>query len=181
MARDPSNLVWVDLETTGVSVRHRVILEIASVVTDKDLRVVEEGPNLVIYHPEEALERIDDWCAQQYEISGLLEAAKASDISLREAEQKTLAFVRRHTHRRSSPLCGRSILLDRRFLMRYMPDLHGHLSHRNLDVGTISELAARWYPGVLPRVETDHRHRAAQDVLASIEALRAYRRLIFKD
>lgn len=180
MPRDPSNLVWIDLETTGVSVRHRVILEIASVVTDKDLRILEEGPDLVIHHPDEALQRLDAWCAQQYEISGLLDASRASDLSVREAEQKTLAFIRRHSHRHSSPLCGRSVLLDRRFLMRYMPELHGHLSHRNLDVSTISELAARWYPGILPRVEHEHTHRAAQDVHASIRALRAYRRLIFK-
>ena len=181
MPRDPSNLVWIDLETTGVSVRNRVILEIASVVTDKDLHVLEEGPDLVIHHPDEFLERLDAWCAHQYEVSGLLEASKASDISLREAEQQTLAFIRRHTHRQSSPLCGRSILLDRRFLMRYMPELHGHLNHRNLDVSTISELAARWYPGVQPRLEYEHSHRAAQDVHATIQTLRAYRELIFRD
>jgi oligoribonuclease len=181
MPRDNSNLVWIDLETTGLSVANRVILEIASIVTDKDLNVVGEGPDLVIYHPPEALDRIDKWCAQQYEYSGLLEASRASDISLREAEQQTVTFIRKHTHRKSSPLCGNSILLDRRFLMRYMPELHGHLSHRNLDVSTLNELAYRWYPGLLPLLEKEYPHRAAQDIRASIEELRDYRRLMFKD
>ncbi len=180
MSRDASNLVWIDLETTGLSVAKRVILEIASIVTDKDLNILDEGPDLIIHHTEDELHRIDAWCAQQYEYSGLLDASRASDISLREAEQQTVAFIRKHTHRKSSPLCGNSILLDRRFLMRYMPELHGHLSHRNLDVSTINELAYRWYPGVIPLVEKDYAHRAASDIRASIEELRRYRSLIFK-
>ncbi|MFC2078920.1 oligoribonuclease [Candidatus Bipolaricaulota bacterium] len=181
MPRDRSNLVWIDLETTGLSVARRVILEIASIVTDKDLNIIGEGPNIVIHHSDEDLERIDDWCAQQYEFSGLLESSRASDISLREAEQQTLAFIRKHTQRKSSPLCGNSILLDRRFLMRYMQELHGHLGHRNLDVSTINELAYRWFRGVMPLLDKEHRHRAADDIRASIEELRLYRRLIFKE
>jgi len=181
MPRDRLNLVWIDLETTGLSVSRRVILEIASIVTDKELNILGEGPNLVIHHSDQELEHIDDWCAQQYEYSGLLDAARASDISLREAEQQTLAFIRRHTQRKSSPLCGNSILLDRRFLMRYMPELHGHLSHRNLDVSTINELAYRWYPGVLPILDKDYKHRSAEDIRASIDELRLYRQMIFRE
>jgi oligoribonuclease len=180
MSRNRTNLVWIDLETTGLSVGKRVILEIASIVTDKDLAILEEGPNLVIHQPDEHLARIDPWCEQQHGPSGLLEASQASDISLREAEQQTLAFVRKHTHRKASPLCGNSILLDRRFLMRYMPDLSAHLSHRNLDVSTINELVARWYPGLLARLDKSIRHRAVDDIRSSIEELRFYRQQVFK-
>ncbi|MCK5586663.1 oligoribonuclease [Candidatus Bipolaricaulota bacterium] len=181
MPRDRSNLVWIDLETTGLSVSRRVILEIASLVTDKDLNIIGEGPNLVIYHPDELLERIDPWCEQQHSRSGLLDASRASDISLQEAEQQTLTFIRKHTHRKMSPLCGNSILLDRRFLMRYMPELSTHLSHRNLDVSTINELAARWFPGTLERLDKGVRHRAVDDIRSSIEELQFYRCQIFRN
>jgi len=181
MPRDRSNLVWIDLETTGLSVARRVILEIASIVTDKDLNIIGEGPNLVIYHSDEVLEHIDPWGAQQHGFSGLLDASGASDISLQEAEQQTLTFIRKHTHRKISPLCGNSILLDRRFLMRYMPELSAHLSHRNLDVSTINELVARWYPGALERLDKGVRHRAMGDIRSSIEELRFYRQQVFKN
>jgi len=181
MPRDRSNLVWIDLETTGLSVARRAILEIASIVTDKDLRVLGEGPNLIIHQPDSVLDRIDPWCEQQHGFSGLLEASRASDISLQDAEQQTLTFIRRHTHRKVSPLCGNSILLDRRFLMRYMPDLNGHLSHRNVDVSVINELAARWYPGVLDRLDKNVGHRASDDIRSSIEELRFYRQLVFRE
>ena len=181
MPRDRSNLVWIDLETTGLSVGNRAILEIASIVTDKDLDIVGEGPVVVIHQPDDALERIDPWCEQQHGFSGLLEASRASDVSLRDAEQQTLSFIRRHTHRGVAPLCGNSILLDRRFLMHYMPELNAHLSHRNIDVSAINELAVRWFPGVIARLDKGVRHRAADDIRESIEELRLYRRLIFKE
>jgi len=181
MSRDRSNLAWIDLETTGLSVGKRAILEIASIVTDKELSVVGEGPVLVIHQPDDVLERIDPWCVQQHGFSGLLEASRASDISLHDAEQQTLTFLRRHTHRGVAPLCGNSILLDRRFLMHYMPELNAHLSHRNIDVSAINELAARWYPGVIARLDKGVRHRAASDIRESIEELRLYRRLIFRE
>ncbi len=181
MPRDRSNLVWIDLETTGLSVGNRAILEIASIVTDKDLSVIGEGPALVVYQPDDVLARIDPWCEQQHGFSGLLEASRASDVSLRDAEQQTLTFLRKHTHRGVAPLCGNSILLDRRFLMHYMPELNGHLSHRNIDVSAINELAYRWFPGAIARLDKGVRHRAADDIRESIEELRLYRRLIFKE
>jgi len=181
MARDRSNLVWIDLETTGLSVTRRAILEIASIITDKDLNVLGEGPNLVIHQPDSVLERLDPWCEQHHGFSGLLEASRASNISLQDAEQQTLTFIRRHTHRKMSPLCGNSILLDRRFLMHYMPELNAHLSHRNVDVSVINELAARWYPGVIDRLDKDVRHRADGDIRSSIEELRFYRQLVFRE
>jgi oligoribonuclease len=180
MSRNASNLVWIDLETTGLSVGNRAILEIASVVTDKDLNVLAEGPAFVIHQPDDVLRRIDPWCQKQHGFSGLLEASRASDVSLREAERETLAFIRKHTHRGVAPLCGNSILLDRRFLMRYMPELNAHLSHRNIDVSAINELAARWFPGMVARLDRSVRHRAADDIRSSIDELRFYRRVIFR-
>jgi len=180
MSRDRSNLVWIDLETTGLSVARHVILEIASIVTDKDLRIVGEGPTLVVHHPDEVLDRADEWCVRQHGVTGLFDASRASDISLREAEQQTLTFLRKHTHRKAAPLCGNSLFLDRRFLMRHMRDLNDHLSHRNIDVSSISELAHRWFPGAASRLDKTYRHRAADDIRASIDELRFYRQLIFK-
>jgi oligoribonuclease len=180
MARDRSNLVWIDLETTGLNVARRAILEIASLVTDKDLNVIGEGPDLVIHQADEVLDRLDPWCEKQHGFSGLIESSRASDISLREAEQQTLAFLRRHSHRKTSPLCGNSVLLDRRFLMRYMRELNGHLSHRNVDVSSIAELAHRWFPGTVARLDKEFRHRAARDIHASLDELRFYRQQIFR-
>jgi oligoribonuclease len=181
MSRDRGNLVWIDLETTGLSVGNRAILEIASIVTDKNLNIFGDGPNLVIYQPDDVLERIDPWCEHQHGPSGLLAASRASNISLRDAEQQTLRFVRKHTHRRTAPLCGNSVMLDRRFLMRYMPELNAHLSHRNIDVSSISELAVRWFPGVVAKLDKGSRHRAADDIRDSIEELQLYRRFIFRE
>jgi len=180
MARDRGNLVWIDLETTGLSVARHVILEIASVVTDKELNIVGEGPILVIHYPEEVLDRTAEWSERQHGASGLLESSRASDISLEEAEQRTLTFLRKHTHRKVSPLCGNSVLLDRRFLIRHMRNLNEHLSHRNIDVSSISELAHRWYPGAASRLDKEYFHRAESDIHASIDELRFYRHSIFK-
>jgi oligoribonuclease len=181
MPRDRGNLVWIDLETTGLNAARRAILEIASVVTDKDLNIVGEGPLLVIHHPDEVLEHLDAWCERQHGYSGLIESSRASDISLAEAELQTLAFLRKHTHRQTAPLCGNTIDFDRRFLRRHMRDLHDHLGHRNIDVSSISELAYRWYPGVIAKLDKGIRHRASADIHASIEELRLYRQLVFRD
>jgi len=181
MSRDRRNLVWIDLETTGISVAKHVILEISSLVTDKDLSIVGEGPNLVIHQSDAALERTAPWAEKQHGLSGLIESSRASDISLREAEQQTLTFVRKHTHRGAAPLCGNSIQMDRRFLRRYMRELNDHLSHRNVDVSSIAELAARWYPGVTAKLDKEYPHRAAADIHGSIEELRFYRQWIFRE
>ncbi len=181
MARDRTNLVWIDLETTGLNVRHRAILEIASIVTDKELNIIAEGPVLVVHQSDETLSHVDPWVERQHGASGLIDASRSSNVSLGDAEQQTLRFVRRHTHRGTSPLCGNSIFLDRRFIMRYMPELNRHLSHRNVDVSTLNELAHRWYPGVVARLDKAFHHRASDDILQSIDELRFYRRLLFKD
>lgn len=180
MGRDRGNLVWIDLETTGLSVSRHAILEIASLVTDKDLNVVAEGPDLIIHQPDTVLERLDPWSERQHGFSGLIESSRASDMSLREAEQQTLVFLRKHSQRKASPLCGNSVLLDRRFLMRYMRELNEHLSHRNVDVSSIAELARRWFPGTMTRLDKEFRHRASQDIHASLDELRFYRQQIFR-
>ena len=178
--QEPTNLLWLDLETTGLDVETRVIVEIATIVTDRELNVLEEGPDLVIHHPSDTLEHLDEWCRDQHGKSGLLDAVRASSVSLAEAERQTLEFVERHCPPQACPLCGNSICFDRRFIMRYMPHLNAHLNYRNVDVSSIKELAYRWYPSAMKKQEKDSPHRAMDDIRASIEELRMYRRTVFR-
>ncbi|HEC62935.1 MAG TPA: oligoribonuclease, partial [Candidatus Acetothermia bacterium] len=162
------NLIWLDLETTGLDPETCVILEIATLVTDKDLNVVAEGPALVIHYPPQVLAGMDPWARKQHQASGLLAEVEASRVSLAQAEEETLAFLRSHTPPRACPLCGSSICLDRRFLIRYMPKLNAHLSYRHVDVSSIKELVARWYPDQVVKRKGSSRHRARADILDSI-------------
>ena len=179
-AKSRTHLVWLDLETTGLDVETREILEIATIVTDKDLNVIAEGPDLVVHHPESVLENIDAWCLKQHGASGLLEASRRSTVSLRQAEEQTLSFVREHCPPQACPLCGNSICFDRRFLIRYMPALDAYLSYRNVDVSTIKELLYRWHPNLDAKVEKKSKHRALDDIRESIEELRIYRKSVFE-
>ena len=178
-AKSRTHLVWLDLETTGLDVETRTILEIATIVTDKDLNVIAEGPDLVIHQPDSVLGSIDDWCLKQHGASGLLEASRGSTVSLRQAEEQTLSFIRTHCPPQACPLCGNSICFDRRFLIRYMPGLDAHLSYRNVDVSTIKELLYRWRPKLDANVEKKSHHRALDDIRESVEELRLYRKLVF--
>lgn len=180
--KSETNLVWLDLETTGLDVDSRVILEIATVITDKDLRVLAEGPDLVIHHPAEVLLQMDAWCRKQHRTSGLLDEARHSTVTLEQAESETMTFVARYCPRRACPLCGNSICFDRRFLIRHMPRLDAQLSYRNVDVSTLKELAGRWMPQATEGIgdSKSSKHRARSDILESIEELRQYRRLMFK-
>lgn len=178
--QQPTHLVWLDLETTGIDVETRKILEIATIVTDKELNVLEEGPDLIIHQPDEILETMDEWCVKQHGESGLTQSVKESPISLREAERQTLAFIARHCPPQACPLCGNSICFDRRFIMRYMPALNAHLNYRNVDVSSIKELAYRWFPSVTKPSEKETAHRAMDDIRESINELRLYRREVFK-
>jgi oligoribonuclease len=179
--RDPHNLVWLDLETTGLEVESCAILEIATIITDKNLTVLGEGPNLVIHQPNEILTNMDDWCAKQHAASGLLDAVRKSDVTLAQAENETLAFVGKHCRSNAAPLCGNSICFDRRFLIRHMPRLNEYLDYRNVDVSSIKELVHRWYPGVVGTLDKESTHRALDDIRESIEELRLYRARIFKE
>ena len=155
------------------------ILEIATIVTDAELNVVAEGPDLVVHQPEPVLEAMDEWCTKHHGESGLTEQVRASTLSVAEAEAQTLAFLQEHTERRASPLCGNSIWQDRRFIAKYMPALDAHLHYRLVDVSTIKELARRWYPTLEapPKAES---HRALGDIRESIAELAFYRTQLFK-
>ncbi len=181
MPKDPHALVWLDLETTGLDDRSCVILEIATAITDKDLETVAEGPDLVVHQPEAVLARMDPWCVEQHGASGLTTASRRSIISLEQAEQATLAFVRSRCLRGRAPLCGNSIGFDRRFLIHHMPTLNAYLSYRNVDVSSLKELVTRWYPGAVELPNKRTTHRAAADLRESIDELRLYRQQVFRE
>jgi oligoribonuclease len=175
-------LVWMDLEMTGLDPARHVIVEIATIVTDDDLNVVAEGPDLVVHQPREALVGLEDVVRDMHTSSGLLTAIAASTVSLEEAGRATLEFIIEHVPEpRTVPLCGNSIGTDRRFLAIYLPDIEEYLHYRSVDVSTIKELTRRWYPGALeavPRKATAH--RALDDIRESIEELRWYREHVFR-
>jgi len=174
-------LVWMDLEMTGLDPSRHVIVEIATIITDDDLNVVAEGPDLVIHQPEAALAEMDEFVTEMHTSSGLLEEIRASTITLEEAGARTLAFIREHVPEpRTVPLCGNSIGTDRRFLAAYLPEIEDHLHYRSVDVSTIKELARRWRPDVFggaPRKAAAH--RALDDIRESIGELAHYRECVF--
>jgi oligoribonuclease len=173
------NLVWMDLEMTGLDVEDHVILEIATIVTDGELNVLAEGPNIVIHQPEDELQKMDDWCVQHHGASGLTAKVRASKIDTREAELETLEFIKKWVGPREAPLCGNSIWQDRRFIGAYMRELDAYLHYRIVDVSSIKELTRRWYPTVKSPGKGAS-HRALDDIRESIEELRYYREQVFK-
>lgn len=168
-------LIWIDLEMTGLDTTADSILEIATVVTDSELNVLAEGPELAIGHPVAALEAMDEWNRTQHSKSGLWQRVVDSGVPLAEAEQHTLAFLEQWVPAGQSPMCGNSICQDRRFLHRLMPRLEQHFHYRNLDVSTLKELARRWAPEVLAGIGKEAKHTALSDVHDSIAELRHYR------
>ncbi|HCP44683.1 MAG TPA: oligoribonuclease [Deltaproteobacteria bacterium] len=179
MMLDPSNLVWVDLEMTGLEPDDHLIIEVAILVTDAHLRVLEEGPCVAIHQSDETLARMDDWCTRTHTASGLVKRIRESDVTIEQAEAKALEFVSKWVPPGRSPLCGNSISHDRRFLRRYMPRFEEHLHYRHIDVSTIKELVSRWYPRDLrPPTKKGH-HLALDDIRESVEELRWYREHVF--
>ena len=176
-------LVWMDLEMTGLDPSRHVIVEIATIVTDDNLVIVEEGPDLVISATPEQLAQMGEFVTEMHTKSGLLPLIASSSIAVAQAEAETLAFIRRHVPEpRSVPLCGNSIGTDRRFLQEYMPNLEAHFHYRNVDVSSIKELAKRWYPELLAtQRDKSSTHRALDDVRESISELVDYRERIFRD
>jgi len=173
------NLIWIDLEMSGLDPEKHVILEIAAIVTNGNLDIIAEGPNIVIHHPSQALSTIEEWSKTHHESSGLLDKVKRSPYNCRKAEDKTLEFLHRYSKKGESPLCGNSIWQDRRFLSRYMPSsLNTFFHYRNVDVSTVKELVKRWYPA-LAKVKKRKDHLALSDIKESIEELKFYRRNIF--
>lgn len=173
-----TRLIWIDLEMTGLDTQSDSILEIATVVTDAQLNVIAEGPELAIAHPLAALEAMDEWNRNQHGKSGLWRRVLEEGVSMAEAEARTLAFLSEWVPERASPMCGNSICQDRRFLHRQMPALERHFHYRNLDVSTIKELARRWAPQVIAGFHKQSAHTALSDVRDSIDELRHYRRFM---
>lgn len=176
-------LVWMDLEMTGLDATRHVIVEIATLITDDELTIVAEGPDLVVHQPEEALALMDDVVVEMHTHSGLLDQIRASTVTLEEAGAETLAFIRQYVPTpHTVPLCGNSIGMDRRFLAAYLPEIEDWLHYRSVDVSTIKELARRWYPEALnaaPRKETAH--RAMDDIRESVAELAYWRSTVFRD
>lgn len=168
-------LVWIDLEMTGLNPEKERIIEVATLVTDADLRVVAEGPVLAVKQPDALLAAMDEWCTKTHGESGLTARVKASQTDTRLAEQETLAFLRQYVAPGSSPMCGNSIHQDRRFLEREMPELLAFFHYRNLDVSTLKELAKRWNPGALAGFKKRNVHLAMDDIKESIDELAHYR------
>jgi oligoribonuclease len=175
-----TNLVWIDLEMTGLNPEQDTILEIATLITNSDLDMIEIGPEIAVSQSDHVLETMNDWCKEHHGKSGLTEKVRQSTISLEEAEAVTLKFVKKHTPFEEAPLCGNSIYQDRRFLAKYMPRLNSHLHYRNIDISSVKELALRWYP-TLPKFEKANKHTALEDILESLEELRYYRERLFKE
>ncbi|HEY5804478.1 MAG TPA: oligoribonuclease [Lysobacter sp.] len=174
-ATNDEHLIWIDLEMTGLDTDNDSILEIATLVTDKQLNILAEGPELAIMHPVSRLEAMDEWNRNQHGKSGLWKRVVESRVTLAEAEASTLAFLAHWVQAGRSPMCGNSICQDRRFMHRLMPRLERYFHYRNLDVSTVKELARRWAPEVLAGVAKDARHTALSDVHDSIAELRHYR------
>lgn len=178
MALNPENLIWIDLEMTGLEPDTDCILEIATLVTDKQLNILEEGPVIAVHQDDAVLAAMGEWCTKQHGQSGLTQRVRDSRVSTAEAEQQTLGFLRRYLPPNTSPICGNSIGQDRRFLVRYMPELERFFHYRNLDVSTLKELAKRWAPGVsFNKAST---HLALADIRDSVAELKLYRERLFR-
>jgi len=170
------NLVWIDLEMTGLDPARDHVIEIATIVTDSTLTVLAEGPVIAVHRSGTELAGMDEWNRTTHGASGLLERVRASRVSAADAEAQTLAFLAQHADTGASPMCGNSICQDRRFLAREMPALEKFFHYRNLDVSTVKELARRWAPGVFAGVEKASTHLALDDIRESIKELEHYRR-----
>lgn len=179
MTISSDNLIWIDLEMTGLNPDQDRIIEIATVVTDSKLNVLAEGPVFAINQPDELLAGMDNWNTKQHNSSGLVERVKKSTIYEAEAERKTLEFLRQYVPAGKSPICGNSICQDRRFLFRYMPELEKFFHYRLLDVSTIKELALRWAPRIYNGLQKESKHLALSDIYDSIEELKYYRNHLF--
>ncbi len=177
--KNKDHVVWVDLEMTGLDPDKEGIIEIACIITDKDLNVIEEGPDLVIRQPQKLLKAMDAWNQKQHKKSGLIDAVTQSKITLRRAEKTILDFIKKHCVPHKATLAGNSIYHDRRFIIKYMPRLDKFLHYRMIDVSTIKDLVRRWYPKDKELPKKSDSHRALADIRESIEELRYYRKHYF--
>ena len=180
MTQSAENLIWIDLEMTGLDTQNDVIIEIATIVTDSELNELAEGPMLAIHQNDEIMNAMDDWNTNQHGKSGLTERVKKSTLTVADAERQTLDFLQKYVAKGISPMCGNSICQDRRFMARLMPELEDYFLYRNLDVSSIKELAKRWSPEVTKGVVKSGAHLALDDTRDSINELRHYREHFFK-
>jgi oligoribonuclease len=178
--QDERNLAWLDLEMTGLEPEKDLIMEIATIVTDSELRVLAEGPALAIHLPDDVLEHMDPWCVEQHGKSGLTDRCRKSTTSLEEAQARSVEFIARWCPEKKAPLCGNTIGQDRRFLVKYMPALHDFFHYRSIDVSTVKELVARWYPAHKYVYNKTKQHEALADIRESIAELTYYRKTVFK-
>jgi len=175
-----SNLIWIDLEMTGLNTDTDRIIEIATIVTDANLNILAEGPVMAIHQKDIILNGMDEWNTRQHGKSGLVERVRRSTIDEAEAEAKTIEFLSRFVDAKKSPMCGNSICQDRRFLYRTMPKLEEFFHYRNLDVSTVKELARRWRPEIMAGLSKESSHQALNDIRDSITELRYYREYFFR-
>lgn len=174
-----NNLLWIDLEMTGLDDEIHHIIEIASIITDQELNILAEGPVIAIYQPDSVLNLMDEWNQSTHKKSGLIDRIKASTSSIDIAEKETLKFIEMWLEEKSSPLCGNSIGTDRRFLNRHMPKLHNYCHYRNIDVSSFKEMITRWYPEA-PQFSKENKHSALDDISESIQELKFYHQTFFK-
>lgn len=179
MMASPTNLIWIDMEMTGLDPERERIIEIATIVTDSHLNVLAEGPVFAVHQSDTLLAEMDNWNTKQHNSSGLVQRVKESTVSEQEAEAETIAFLKQYVVPGKSPMCGNSVHQDRRFLCRYMAQLEKFFHYRLIDVSTIKELAVRWAPQICAGVQKDSKHLALSDIRDSIEELRYYRKHFF--
>ncbi|HRQ05319.1 MAG TPA: oligoribonuclease [Nitrosomonas halophila] len=179
MAQDSNNLIWIDMEMTGLSPDTDRIIEVALVITDAQLNVLAEAPVLVVSQPDSVLDGMDKWNQSTHSKSGLIDKVKASTLSEAEVEAQMLAFLQEYVPAGASPMCGNSICQDRRFLARSMPQLEAYFHYRNLDVSTLKELAKRWKPDIMAGFNKQGKHEALADIYDSLEELKYYRTHMF--
>ncbi len=177
--RSKKHLVWIDCEMTGLDPVSDVLIEIATIITDYDLNIIAKGPDLAIKTTDARLKKMDAWNRRTHKKSGLIDRIHNEGVSLAEAERETLAFVKKYCYAKTAPLCGNSIGQDKRFLVKYMPDLEAFLHYRVVDVSTVKVLVKEWYGGAVVAPEKPEIHRALADIEASIEELRFYREKVF--
>ncbi|MDH5216225.1 MAG: oligoribonuclease [Gammaproteobacteria bacterium] len=181
MSTNDDNLVWIDLEMTGLNPDSDQIIEIATIVTDKELNILAEGPMLAIHQEKSTMDAMDDWNTKQHGGSGLTKRVLESQTSMRDAELQTIAFLKTFIDAGKSPMCGNSICQDRRFLFRLMPELEAYFHYRNLDVSTLKELSRRWAPSVYSGFNKKGSHLALDDIKESIEELQYYRKTFIRE
>ncbi|MGD8111506.1 oligoribonuclease [Vibrio sp. TRT 17S01] len=179
MSFSDQNLIWIDLEMTGLDPETHKVIEIATIVTDSELNVLAEGPVLAIHQPEEELAKMDEWCTTTHTGSGLVERVRASQVTEAQAVTETIEFLKKWVPEGKSPICGNSVGQDRRFLYKHMPELEQYFHYRYIDVSTLKELTRRWKPEVLDGFSKQGSHLALDDIRESIAELKYYRQTIF--